>query len=95
MPALPILSRSRLLPSPSPRWLRLAIGVAMVAIIAQLLAMAQLAKYQVERGVQLRQAIAMLPADLSRAEPGAAAALAQAQLQGAAGQVPPVRYAQR
>lgn len=39
-------------------WLRLAVVVALLAIAVQLVVMAQLAQHQVQRGVQLRQAIA-------------------------------------
>lgn len=39
-------------------WLRVATVVAVLAIAVQVLAMAQLAQHQVERGVQLRQALA-------------------------------------
>lgn len=67
------------LSAPSPWW-RLAIGVALVAIALQLMALAQLARQQVQRGVQLRHAIAALPAAPQGREPGAAAAQAQAQL---------------
>ncbi|WP_173024705.1 hypothetical protein [Acidovorax sp. SRB_14] len=83
-PALPTPFPSRSSPSAPPRWPRLFLAVALVAIAAQLLAMAQLAQHQVQRGVELRQTIAMLPAGQARAEPGAAAAQAQAQLRAGA-----------
>ena len=41
-----------------PPWRRLAVGGALLAIAVQVLVMAQLAQHQVERGVQLRQALA-------------------------------------
>ena len=43
----------------SSRWLRLAVRVSLLAIAVQLVVMAQLAQHQVQRGVQLRQAIAV------------------------------------
>ena len=46
-------------------WLRLAVVVALLAIAVQLVVMAQLAQHQVQRGVQLRQAIAAERADAS------------------------------
>ena len=49
-------SRQAKVPTQSP-WLRLAV-VALLAIAVQLVAMAQLAQHQVQRGVQLRQTIA-------------------------------------
>ncbi len=50
-------SRQARVPTQSP-WLRLAVVVALLAIAVQLVAMAQLAQHQVQRGVQLRQTIA-------------------------------------
>ena len=41
-----------------PTWLRWAVAGALLAIAVQLVMMAQLAQHQVQRGVQLRQAIA-------------------------------------
>ena len=46
-------------------WLRLAVVVALLAIAVQLVVMGQLAQHQVQRGVQLRQAIAAERADAS------------------------------
>lgn len=64
-------------------WLRLAVVVALLAIAVQLVVMAQLAQHQVQRGVQLRQAIAAERADASFAATSTATSTDIASEQGA------------
>lgn len=58
-----------------PPWRRLAVGGALLAIAVQVLVMAQLAQHQVQRGVQLRQALAVEKAERAAVARAAAKSL--------------------
>ncbi len=70
-------------------WFWLAVAIALLAVGAQLLAMAQLAQHQVQRGAQLRQTLAA-----ERGATGTAATTAPA-LSAAGARVQTVSAAQR